>query len=321
MPTHFHLTSWKKLKFFENLFWAIEKCTCFWGNYSFFNVHLQLDSCFYHFKLIRNFMTLRSGVHVYFQGFWTGALFTKTSTVFLTALSQNVYVLLKYDNPTNMPPMTFLFQWDIGYINMFFGEKVKAPRKTTFGVCFFEKIGKKQIIGPKNRNFENKKAKNRCSEAPDPKIILEKLSVKIFFEKLVLRLTAKNDISLKTLTFGELFLRVFCISSPIRFQFPYHLFWRQIWSEGIIINFQRVRACCHACAGTTFSRASPAKRCHKAGFREKKIPKIVVRECLIEIFGEPMCFDRKFFQNDFGAGAFRTTIFWPFFRFSKIAIN
>ena len=137
-----------------------------------------------------------------------------------------------------------------------------------------------------------------------------------FFEKPVLRLTAKNDIFFENsrenlkgnflhlaffLNFFSLFFVERCIStnsSPIPSKFVLEK------NTIIDVNLRKIyaRALPRACAVAIFSRASSKKCCRKTGF-SKKWHKIVVRTPPSEISGDPACFDRKFFQNDFGVGA------------------
>ena len=119
-----------------------------------------------------------------------------------------------------MPPTTFLFKWEIGHISQFFfGKKSGRPEKTTLLFLLFfrknrplekhrfsevveisdienRKKGQKSLIGalrtPKSF-FKNFRSKHMGS----PEISVGGLLIMIlghFFEKPVLRLTAKHDI-------------------------------------------------------------------------------------------------------------------------------
>ena len=90
----------------------------------------------------------------------------------------------------------------------------------------------------------------------------------------------------------------------------------------IDVNLRKIyeRALPRACAVAIFSRASSKKCCRKTGI-SKKWPKIMIRRPPTEIFGDPMCFDRKFLKNDFGVRRAPISDFWPFFRFSISEIS
>ena len=155
-----------------------------------------------------------------------------------------------------------------------------------------------------------------------------------FFEKPVLRLTANNDIFFENsrenlkenflylaffLNFFSLFFVERCIStnsSPIPSKFVLET------NTIIDVNLRKIyaRALPRACAVAIFSRASSKKCCRKTGF-SKKWPKIMIRRPPTEIFGDPMCFDRKFLKNDFGVRRAPISDFWPFFRFSISEIS
>ena len=85
-----------------------------------------------------------------------------------------------------MPPTTFSFKWDMGHISPFFFLKKNqgAPKKQhCCFCCFFEKIDlSKNTFFPKWSKFLRSKIEKRPKIAnrrlPDPKIILEELSVK-----------------------------------------------------------------------------------------------------------------------------------------------